>query len=113
MRTTLAQYFTILYVEAEYLELSKVKKAELFDFMKGTRNKEEYRRASAIKQKLEGLPYRTIAKNLDVNYRNAYRWIKEYKEYGLDGIRSKRNNAGRIPKISSDKNKQMIKEIIS
>ena len=99
-------------MEAEHPKLSKVKKAELFDFMKGTRNKEEYRRASAIKQKMEGLPYRTIAKNLDVNYRNAYHWIKEYKEYGLDGIRSKRNNAGRIPKISSDKNKQMIKEII-
>ena len=100
-------------MKAEHLELSKVKKAELFDFMKGTRKKEEYRRASAIRQKLEGLPYRTIAKNLDVNYRNVYNWIKEYKEYGLDGIRSKRNNAGRIPKISSDKNKQMIKEIIS
>jgi transposase len=40
--------------------------------MKGTRDKEEYRRASAIKQKLEGLPYRTIARNLDVNYRNVY-----------------------------------------
>jgi hypothetical protein len=45
-------------VKAEYLELSKVKKAELFDFMKETKTKEEYRRASAIKQKLEGLPYR-------------------------------------------------------
>ncbi len=100
-------------MKAEHLELSKVKKAELFDFMKGTRNKEEYRRASAIKQKLKGLPYKTIAKNLDVNYRNVYNWIKEYKEYGPDGIRSKRNNAGRIPKISSDKNKKMIKEIIS
>ena len=100
-------------MKAEHLALSKVRKAELFDFMNGARNKEEYRRASAIKQKLEGLPYRTIARNLDVNYRNVYNWIKEYKEYGLDGIRSKRNNAGRIPKISSDKNKQMIKEIIS
>src|SRR5215469_10390242 len=104
--------FYTLYVKAEYLELSKLKKAELYDFMKGTRGKEEYRRASAIKQKLEGLPYRTIARNLDVNYRNVYNWIKEYKEYGLDGIRSKRNNAGRIPKISSDKNKKTIKEII-
>ncbi|HET7390546.1 MAG TPA: helix-turn-helix domain-containing protein, partial [Nitrososphaeraceae archaeon] len=47
-------------------------------------NKEEYRRASAIKQKLEGLSYRTIARNLDVNYRNVYNWIKEYKEYGLN-----------------------------
>jgi len=59
--------FTILYVKAEHLPLSRVKKTELFDFMKETRNKEEYRRASAIKQKLEGLPYRTIARNLDVN----------------------------------------------
>ena len=100
-------------MKAEYLELSKVKKAELFDFMKETKNKEEYRRASAIKQKLEGLPYRTIARNLDVNYRNVYNWIKHYKEYGLNGIRSKRRNAGRISKISSDKNKQMIREIIS
>ena len=100
-------------MKAEHLALSKVKKTELFNFMKETRNKEEYRRASATKQKLEGLPYRTIAKNLDVNYRNVYNWIKEYKEYGLDGIRSKRKNAGRIPKISSDKNKDRIKEIIS
>jgi hypothetical protein len=60
----------VLDVKAEHLELSKVKKVELFDFMKGTRNKEEYGRSSAIKQKLEGLPYRTIANNLDVNYRN-------------------------------------------
>jgi len=96
-------------VKAEYLELSKVKKAELFDFMKETKNKDEYRRASAIKQKLEGLTYRTIARNLDVNYRNVYNWIKHYKEYGLNG----RRNAGRISKISSDKNKQMIREIIS
>ena len=100
-------------MKAEHLELAKAKKAELFNFMKATRNKEEYRRTSAVKQKLEGLPYRTIARNLDVNYRNVYNWIKEYKKYGLDGIRSKRNNAGRIPKISSDKNKERIKEIIS
>lgn len=100
-------------METEYLKVSKAKEKELFDFMKGIKNKEEYRRASAIKQKMEGIPYRTIARNLDVNYRNVYNWIQEYKEYGLDGIKSKRKNAGRIPKISSDKNKQMIKEIVS
>lgn len=100
-------------MEAESLELSRAKEKELFDFMKETKDKEEYRRASAVKQKVEGLPYRTIAKNLNVNYRNVYNWIQEYKEYGLDDIRSKRKNAGRIPKISSDKNKQMIKEIVS
>jgi transposase len=46
-------------------------------------NKSSSASASAIKQKLEGLPYRTIATNLDVNYRNVYNWIQEYREYGL------------------------------
>ena len=34
--------------------------------------KEEYRRAYAVKQKMEGLPYRTIAKDIGINYRNVY-----------------------------------------
>ena len=73
------------------LELSTVQKKELFSFMKSTRDKEEYRRrASAIKQKMEGVPYRTIAKNLGVNYRNVYDWINNYRKYDLDGIRNKR-----------------------
>src|SRR5947209_3239827 len=25
------------------------------------------------------------SRNLDVNYRNVYNWMQEYKEYGLDG----------------------------
>jgi transposase len=94
------------------LELSSVQKKELFSFMKSTRDKEEYRRASGIKQKMEGIPYRTIAKNLGVNYRNVYGWIKKYRESGLDGIRNKRKNGGRKPVISTHKNKEMIKDIV-
>lgn len=94
------------------LELSTVQKKELVSFMKNTHDKEEYRRASAIKQKMEGVPYRTIAKNLGVNYRNVYDWIKKYRESGLDGIRNKRKNGGRKPVISTDRNKQMIKDIV-
>ena len=100
-------------VKPDLLRLSANQKKELFDFIKNTRNKEEYRRAvAAVKQKMEGMSYRTIAKNLGVNYRNVYYMIKSYKEYGLRGIKSKRKNAGRIPKISSEKNKQIIKDII-
>ena len=80
--------------------------------MKSTRDKEEYRRASAIKQKTEGIPYRTIAKNLGVNYRNVYDWINNYRKYGLDGIRNKRKNGGRKSVISTDKNKEIVKDII-
>ena len=58
--------------------------------MRDTHDKEEYRRASAIKQKMEGVPYRTIAKNLNVNYHNVYGWIKKYRDSGLEGIRNKR-----------------------
>ena len=94
------------------LELSNLQKKELFSFIKSTRDKEEYRRASAIKQKMEGVPYRTIANNLGVNYRNVYDWIKKYRDSGLDGIRNKRKNGGRKPVISTDKNKETIKDIV-
>ena len=94
------------------LELSPIQKKELVSFMKSTHDKEEYRRASAIKQKTEGIPYRTIANNLGVNYRNVYGWIKNYRVSGLDGIRNKRKNGGRKPVISTDKNKEMVKDIV-
>jgi transposase len=94
------------------LKLSDTQKKELIRFMKSTRDKEEYRRASAIKQKMEGIPYRTIARNVGVNYRNVYDWINNYRKYGFDGIRNKRKNGGRKPVISSDKNKETIKDIV-
>jgi transposase len=95
------------------LELPKVQKKELISFMKSTRDKEEYRRAYAVKQKMEGIPYRTIAKDMDVNYRNVYDWINNYRKFGLDGIKNKRNNnGGRRPVISTSKNKELIKNIV-
>jgi transposase len=94
------------------LKLSDTQKKELIRFMKNTRDKEEYRRASAVKQKMEGISYRKIAKNVGVNYRNVYDWINNYRKHGLDGIRNKRMNAGRKPVISTDKNKEMVKDII-
>lgn len=94
------------------LELSKVQKEELLSFMKSTRDKEEYRRAYAIKQKVEGVPYRTIARDIGVNYRNVYDWINNYRNSGLNGIRNNRKNGGRRPVISTAKNKEMIKDIV-
>ncbi len=81
--------------------------------MKRTRDKEEYRRAYAVKQKMEGIPYRTIAKDISVNYRNVYDWINNYRKFGLDGgIRNRRKNGGRRPVISTAKNTEMIKDIV-
>jgi transposase len=94
------------------LEVSKEQKKELLAFMKSTRDKEEYRRAYAIKQKIDGISYRTIANDLNVNYRNVYDWIDRYRKYGLNGIRNKRKNGGRRPVISTEKNKKLIKDLV-
>ena len=60
-----------------------------------------------------GVPYRTIAKDIGVNYRNVYDWINNYRKFGLeDGIINKRKNGGRRPVISTAKNKEMIKDIV-
>jgi transposase len=71
--------FVLIAVKPDPLRLSANQKRELFDFIKNTKNKEEYRRAVAVKHKMEGMSYRTIAKNLGVNYRNVYYMIK-YKK---------------------------------
>ncbi len=87
-------------------------KRELLLFMKSTCDKEEYRRAYAVKQKMEGVPYQTIAEDIDVNYRNVYDWINTYRKHGLDGIRNRRRNGGRRPAISTAKNRGLIKDIV-
>jgi len=89
-----------------------VQKRELLLFMKSTRDKEEYRRAYAVKQKMEGVPYRTIAKDIGVNYRNVYDWINNYRKFGLEGIRNRRKSGGRRAVISTAKNKEMIKDLV-
>lgn len=94
------------------LEVSMVQKKELLLFMKSTRDKEEYRRAYAVKQKMEGIPYRTIAKDMGVNYRSVYDWINNYRKEGLNGIKNRRENGGRRPVISTEKNKELIKDIV-
>ncbi|MGD9535085.1 MAG: transposase [Candidatus Nitrosocosmicus sp.] len=94
------------------LEVSKEQKKELLAFMKSTRDKEEYRRAYAIKQKIDGISYKAIANDLNVNYRNVFDWINSYRKDGLNGIRNKRKNGGRRPVISTEKNKKLIKDIV-
>ena len=51
----------MLYVKAEYLELSKVKKAELFDFMKAKRPKLALEHAEDEKKKKIVDNYKKVA----------------------------------------------------
>jgi transposase len=61
---------------------------------------------------MEGMSYRTIAKDMGVNYRTVYDWIDNYRKFGLDGMRNRRKNGVRMPLISTEKNKVMIKDIV-
>jgi transposase len=42
----------------------------------------------------------------------VYDWINNYRKHGLIGIKNKRKNGGRKPVISTDKNKEMVKDIV-
>ena len=61
---------------------------------------------------MEGVPYRTIAQNLGVNYRNVYDWINNFRKFGLEGIRNRRKSGGRRPIISTAKNRELIKDLV-
>jgi hypothetical protein len=61
--------FVLIAVKPDPLRLSANQKKKLF--IKNTRNKEEYRRAIAVKHKMERQSFRTIAKILGVKYRHT------------------------------------------
>ena len=64
--------FRLIRAQNYILRLSGSQKKELVSFMNNTKDKEEYRRPFAVKQKMERVSYRTIARNVSVNYRNVY-----------------------------------------
>lgn len=64
-------------------------------FIKATENVEERRRAEGIRLKIEGYSYRAIATKLAVQHHHVHRWVKTFEQNGLDGIKSRRRNAGK------------------
>jgi len=57
--------------------------------MKATHSKREYRRASAILEKANGLTYKAIADKHDVDVKTVQRWVEAYDTHGVDGLRDK------------------------
>lgn len=51
---------------------------------------------------------------MGVNYRSMYDWIDNYRKFGLEGIRNQKQKKKRCrrPVISTEKNKEMIKDIV-
>jgi transposase len=71
------------------IELSVAERRSLLGLMKATRSKHEYREASAILEKANGLTYKTIAEKHGVHRETVKRWVRAYAKYGLEGLRDK------------------------
>jgi len=71
------------------IDLSAAEKSSLHGLMKATRSKREYRKASAILEKADGLTHETIAERHGVHEVTVQHWVKAYVKYGLDGLRDK------------------------
>ena len=75
--------------------------------MKTTHNKEQYRRAVAVFQKADGKTYDYIAREHRVHIRTTKKWIHDYIEKGIEGLKIRENHGGRKPRIT-DEDREII-----
>jgi transposase len=71
------------------LTLSDDDRSSILDFMKQTRSKREYGRASAVLMKADGYSFDAVAERHGVSGRSVMRWIESYEADGLEGLRLK------------------------
>jgi transposase len=77
-------------------------------FMKAC-DKDEYKRALAIIHRSRGIPYSHIASMLGVHIRSIQRWISQYRQMGIEGLKTK-PHPGKKPRIGK-KEKRLIEKI--
>jgi transposase len=75
--------------------------------MKKTNEKKEYCRAQAILRKCEGRTHKAIAKEYGVDERTIQRWIAEYINKGIEGLKIHKGNSGLKSRIT-DKDREII-----
>ncbi len=72
---------------------------------------QERRRSQALLLANEGRTKKDIASILQVTQRSVFLWIKEFKERGMASLKMG-SGRGRKPKISTQKDKEIIKKHI-
>ncbi len=80
------------------LRLDRKQKTELNKLRSSTRDKKEYRRATAVLMRGARRKVREIARELGVSVDGVERWLRSYRKSGLDGIRA-RKHTGRPVKV--------------
>jgi hypothetical protein len=63
----------------------------LRSFMDKTDDKKEYRRAVAVLQKADGKTYDYIAREQRVHIRTIKKWIGDYIQNGIEGLKTSKN----------------------
>lgn len=69
----------------------------------GSKEEREKIRKRAINLLNNGYSPKKVAELADVSRQSVYRWKKDYKKEGVDGIEAKPNTGGRTPKLPKEK----------
>ncbi len=87
--------------------MSTTERQSLLSLMKDTRSKREYRKASAILEKADGLTYEAIAERHNVHKGTVQRWVKAYMGHGLEDLRDK-PHPGRPSRYTKSQRKRIV-----
>jgi len=97
MRTTKPIHFTVK-EQKEILQLARSRNTA----------QKVVLRARIILKKMEGLTQESIAKDLQTTRVTAGLWLKRYQEGGIAALLKDAARSGRIPKLSEDKEKEIV-----
>ena len=85
-----------------FAKVTKIEQKEIKEAMKGSENKKWYRRLKIIDLSSQRISVPELAKMFDLSQATVRTYIKKYDEYGLEGLRP-RKNLGRQAKIGLTK----------
>jgi transposase len=72
------------------LRLDRKEKRELKKLLSATQDKKEYRRALGIQMRAQKSRVIDISRQLNVSVDAVERWVRAYRERGIDGIRARK-----------------------
>ncbi len=94
------------------LRLDRKEKRVLKRLLSVTQDKKEYRRALGVLMRAQKRRVKDIARQLDVSIDAVERWLRAYRERGIDGIRARRPSGrpARKRKPAEARMKELLKQ---
>jgi len=91
-------------------KLTRQERRHLDRFLRETRDKQEYARATGILMRWRGKTAREVAEQLNVSDRAVFKWERAYRGSGVDGLR-KRKAPGR-PAVKKPAARRLIPDLM-